>query len=152
MDEIVRAGLLLVEEGRGNLREAPAPARWLRRGGEAAGTGIPRRLGQDHDRRGPEDPFLEPANGTPHLARDGTPLVAPERRAAGPCGDAPLNRPAISRLLARALPRRQVRDTVDSYRRLHDESHGGDVDARRRHSATMTTRYFDLVTDFYEYG
>ena len=63
-----------------------------------------------------------------------------------------MTRPTISRFLAGALPRRRVRETVDSYRRLHDESRGGDVDARRRDSAAMTTRYYDLVTDFYEYG
>jgi sterol 24-C-methyltransferase len=63
-----------------------------------------------------------------------------------------VSRTTIGRLLAGALPRRRVRDTVDGYRRLHDESRGGNADARRHHSAAMTSGYYDLVTDFYEYG
>jgi sterol 24-C-methyltransferase len=63
-----------------------------------------------------------------------------------------VNRPTLTRLLASALPHRAVRDTVEGYRSLHDEAQGGDVNARRRHYAAMINRYYDLVTDFYEYG
>lgn len=46
----------------------------------------------------------------------------------------------------------QVRTTVTDYRRLHAEAAGGDLAARKDQYATMVNQYYDLVTDFYEYG
>jgi sterol 24-C-methyltransferase len=45
-----------------------------------------------------------------------------------------------------------VRDAVDAYTSLHDEERGGDVEARKRDYETLINRYYDLVTDFYEFG
>ena len=60
--------------------------------------------------------------------------------------------PRVIRFFRTALPRGAVRDAVRGYRRLHDEAPGGDVHARRHQAAVMTSRFYDLVTDFYEYG
>jgi sterol 24-C-methyltransferase len=45
-----------------------------------------------------------------------------------------------------------VRGAVDAYTSLHDEARGGDVAARKRDYETLINRYYDLVTDFYEFG
>jgi sterol 24-C-methyltransferase len=42
-----------------------------------------------------------------------------------------------------------VRDTVERYAALHDRA---DADTRSASYATMVNAYYDLVTDFYEYG
>ena len=38
------------------------------------------------------------------------------------------------------------------YRSFHDERNGGNAFVRKRRCVEMVNRYFDLVTDFYEYG
>lgn len=58
--------------------------------------------------------------------------------------------PAPASLLTRTHD--DVREAVDAYTALHDETRGGDVDARRRDYGTLVNRYYDLVTDFYEFG
>src|SRR5207249_224729 len=35
---------------------------------------------------------------------------------------------------------------------FHDEARGGSVEARRQHYAHMVNNFYDLVTDFYEFG
>lgn len=45
-----------------------------------------------------------------------------------------------------------VRTAVDAYTSLHDEARGGDVEARKKNYETLINRYYDLVTDFYEFG
>ncbi|MEM1029104.1 MAG: methyltransferase domain-containing protein [Myxococcota bacterium] len=45
-----------------------------------------------------------------------------------------------------------VRAAVDAYTRLHDERAGGDLDARKANYEVLINRYYDLVTDFYEFG
>ncbi len=45
-----------------------------------------------------------------------------------------------------------VEATVRAYRALHDEAAGGDLQSRKHHYARMVNQYYDLVTDFYEYG
>lgn len=42
--------------------------------------------------------------------------------------------------------------TVEQYKDLHAEGEGGDVDARNRNYTTLVNQYYDLVTDFYEFG
>ena len=51
------------------------------------------------------------------------------------------------------LPASEVQSTIEAYRQLHDEdAEDGGLEARRAASGTMVNRYYDLVTDFYEYG
>ena len=45
-----------------------------------------------------------------------------------------------------------IRRAVDTYRGFHDETRGGDVDARKSGYETMVKGYYDLATDFFEYG
>lgn len=51
--------------------------------------------------------------------------------------------------LRSSLGRDAVRDTYEQYAAMHD--HGG-AEARRASYAVMVNAYYDLVTDFYEYG
>lgn len=46
----------------------------------------------------------------------------------------------------------QVKRIVDRYESLHDEEAGGDVHARTENYADLVDHYYDLVTDFYEFG
>jgi sterol 24-C-methyltransferase len=46
----------------------------------------------------------------------------------------------------------KVKSTSDAYSGMHDERDGGTVEARKEHCAEMVNDYYDLVTDFYEYG
>ena len=54
--------------------------------------------------------------------------------------------------VTKALPRDEVAAAVAKYSALHDEAGGGSVTAREAQSGTMAKQYYDLVTDFYEYG
>ncbi|NOY94222.1 MAG: methyltransferase domain-containing protein [Deltaproteobacteria bacterium] len=42
--------------------------------------------------------------------------------------------------------------TVDEYRGLHDDAAEGSVDKRRENYTTLVNQYYDLATDFYEFG
>jgi sterol 24-C-methyltransferase len=46
----------------------------------------------------------------------------------------------------------EVGKTVTDYRQLHDESRGGDAKVRKEKYAELAKAYYDLATDFYEYG
>ncbi len=46
----------------------------------------------------------------------------------------------------------QVQDTVAAYRRSFDEQSGGSEEDRKRGYGAVVNQYYDLVTDFYEYG
>jgi sterol 24-C-methyltransferase len=48
--------------------------------------------------------------------------------------------------------RDQVFDAISSYRALHDDSATDNVEERREKYATLVNHYYDLVTDFYEFG
>ena len=54
--------------------------------------------------------------------------------------------------MAPSLPRDDVQRTASDYLAFHDEARGGGLAARREHYARMVTNYYDLVTDFYEFG
>lgn len=41
---------------------------------------------------------------------------------------------------------------VDDYRGLHDDEGGGSVEKRRANYTTLVNQYYDLATDFYEFG
>ena len=49
-------------------------------------------------------------------------------------------------------PDRGVAEKLKEYRRVHDEARGGDERARKASYRDMVNRYYDLVTDFYEFG
>jgi sterol 24-C-methyltransferase len=50
------------------------------------------------------------------------------------------------------LSAEKVKQTVRAYRELHAEGEEGDLEARKRGYAKMVNDYYDLVTDFYQYG
>jgi len=45
-----------------------------------------------------------------------------------------------------------VENSIDKYNSLFDQKNGGDVDARRKNYQVLVNNFYDLVTDFYEYG
>jgi sterol 24-C-methyltransferase len=46
----------------------------------------------------------------------------------------------------------RVKNTIDKYRSLHEESEGHDTEARKARSQELANAYYDLATDFYERG
>lgn len=58
----------------------------------------------------------------------------------------------LSNVLKSSLTREEVEDRAKEYVGFHDEAAGGDVDARNSNYTKMVNAYYDLVTDFYEYG
>ena len=57
-------------------------------------------------------------------------------------------KPGLSDIAQRSLPREQVQSAVDEY----ESFHRGDVGVRKSNYSQMVNDYYDLVTDFYEYG
>jgi sterol 24-C-methyltransferase len=60
--------------------------------------------------------------------------------------------PKLRELHKQSLDFDQVQKTVDEYTAYFDEKAGGTVDTRRKGYTTMVNHFYDLVTDFYEYG
>ena len=58
----------------------------------------------------------------------------------------------LSDVLKSSLHRTEVEGRADEYVGYHDEAAGGDVNARKSNYTEMVNAYYDLVTDFYEYG
>lgn len=50
------------------------------------------------------------------------------------------------------LEKDAVKAAVTNYHDFHDECAGGDSERRKRYYTTMVNLYYDLVTDFYEFG
>lgn len=50
------------------------------------------------------------------------------------------------------LDRTEVAKTAQEYLDFHDEAAGGDCETRTREYKTMANNFYDLVTDFYEFG
>ena len=59
---------------------------------------------------------------------------------------------AVNRFYSDERTRGRVRGAIKEYLGFHDESNGGDVEARKAGYTTMINHYYDLVTDFYEHG
>jgi len=59
---------------------------------------------------------------------------------------------AVNRFYSDERTRGRVRGAIKEYLGYHDESNGGDVEARKVGYTTMINHYYDLVTDFYEHG
>jgi sterol 24-C-methyltransferase len=59
---------------------------------------------------------------------------------------------AVNRFYSDERTRSRVHGAINEYLDFHDESNGGDVQARKAGYTTMINHYYDLVTDFYEHG
>jgi sterol 24-C-methyltransferase len=60
--------------------------------------------------------------------------------------------PGLTDLVQSSVPRHEVQRTASEYLAFHDEARGGGLAARREHYARMVNNFYDLVTDFYEFG
>jgi sterol 24-C-methyltransferase len=60
--------------------------------------------------------------------------------------------PGFTDLVQTSLPRADVERTASDYLAFHDEDAGGSLAGRRAHYARMVNNFYDLVTDFYEFG
>jgi sterol 24-C-methyltransferase len=58
----------------------------------------------------------------------------------------------LSEVLKRSVETQHVESRTDEYLGYHDEESGGDLGARKANYTRMINAYYDLVTDFYEYG
>ena len=54
--------------------------------------------------------------------------------------------------VSKAVKREATARAAEEYRSFHDEGNGGGSQVRKRRYMEMVNRYYDLVTDFYEYG
>src|SRR3982750_3343652 len=59
-----------------------------------------------------------------------------------------IEKPQLTDLVQTSLKGDQVKSVVDEYHSFHD----GSVEARKANYTRMVNDYYDLVTDFYEYG
>jgi sterol 24-C-methyltransferase len=62
-----------------------------------------------------------------------------------------MNDPKLTDLVQTSLAKERVRTTVDDYLSIYDEGGGGSEELKKRYGS-MIKSYYDLVTDFYEYG
>ena len=58
----------------------------------------------------------------------------------------------LSGVLRSALRREAVASTVSSYERVYGRDEAEDLEQRKTAYKDLTNKYYDLVTDFYEYG
>jgi len=56
--------------------------------------------------------------------------------------------PNVTDIMQHSLPAERVQTVVDEYRAFH----AGPLETRRAEHATMVNHFYDLVTDFYEFG
>ena len=56
--------------------------------------------------------------------------------------------PAVTEIMQRSLPAERVATVVDEYKAFHDVA----VETRKAQAGTMVNHFYDLVTDFYEFG
>ncbi len=52
----------------------------------------------------------------------------------------------------RSVNEQQIAPLAREYRGFHDDSRGASPELRKQHYMEMVNRFYDLVTDFYEYG
>lgn len=50
------------------------------------------------------------------------------------------------------IERHLVAETVEQYNSFYDEENGGNLEARKSNYTQLIDQYYDLVTDFYQYG
>ena len=63
-----------------------------------------------------------------------------------------MHEPKLTDFYKESKDRDKVANKLDDYLHVHAEGDGGDLDARKTGYKEMINRYYDLVTDFYEYG
>ncbi|MCS6914499.1 MAG: methyltransferase domain-containing protein [Myxococcales bacterium] len=63
-----------------------------------------------------------------------------------------MSTPSVTDMLQSSMRRDEVQQRVEQYLRLHDDRDGGGADRRKADYATMINDYYDLATDFYEFG
>jgi len=61
-------------------------------------------------------------------------------------------RPNVTGAARTGVDAGEVQGTVDAYRDLYAQGGGDDPEARKQAYAKLVNQYYDLVTDFYEYG
>ena len=54
--------------------------------------------------------------------------------------------------ISKAVEREEFAQVAETYRSFHDENNGGSTLVRKQHYQEMVNQYYDLVTDFYEFG
>ncbi len=54
--------------------------------------------------------------------------------------------------VSKAVKRKETAHVAANYRGFHDEKKGGSAVVRKERYMEMVNQYYDLVTDFYEYG
>lgn len=54
--------------------------------------------------------------------------------------------------ISKAVKREKTAHAAEKYRSFHDEENGGSFLVRKQRYREMVNQYYDLVTDFYEYG
>ena len=59
---------------------------------------------------------------------------------------------SIHNPISKAVKREDTAQVAASYRSFHDEDRGGNFQVRKQRYMEMVNQYFDLVTDFFEYG
>jgi sterol 24-C-methyltransferase len=59
-----------------------------------------------------------------------------------------MSTPTLTDLVQTSLPKNQVKSAIDEY----ESFHAADVDTRKSKYMAMVNDYYNLVTDFYEYG
>ena len=58
----------------------------------------------------------------------------------------------LSDILRNALKRDAVASTARSYEHVYSSDEAGSLELRKTAYKDLTNKYYDLVTDFYEYG
>ncbi len=54
--------------------------------------------------------------------------------------------------VSKAVKREETANVAQTYRSFHDEEKGGNFLVRKQRCKDMVNQYYDLFTDFYEYG
>ncbi|MCS6914888.1 MAG: methyltransferase domain-containing protein [Myxococcales bacterium] len=63
-----------------------------------------------------------------------------------------MDAPSVTDICQTSLARDEVQATVDNYTAQYDRSRGGSTERRKQSYATLVNNFYDLVTDFYEFG
>jgi len=51
-----------------------------------------------------------------------------------------------------AIKKEEVQTVVSDYKKLFDEAQGGSIEARNENYTSMVNDFYNMVTQFYEYG
>src|SRR4051794_36862980 len=59
---------------------------------------------------------------------------------------------SLSGLYENSQSKQNIHNVAKEYLAIHHEEAGGTLEARKSKYTTMVNQYYDLVTDFYEFG